>query len=231
MSDVAWPTPARVSNDPPMHDVTFRKATSADIDRILEIVNAVPGEEAVALMGTEQLALQYDEGLVRLDPIPCESRITVLAEDGEQVVGVLQYQFGDVPHYSRVEVLKLLLKVLGPIGFLRRFPAIWSRTTVDLDIPSDALHLTNLHVDAAVQGQHVGTQLLTWAEDEACRIGAKSMTLTTIPTNTGGIRLYERFGFKTTKTVNSPSYEKHTNIPGRVFMEKEIDLTKEDHSI
>ena len=57
------------------------------------------------------------------------------------------------------------------------------------------------------------------------------MTLTTIPTNTGGIRLYERFGFKTTKTVTSPSYEKHTHIPGRVFMEKEIDLTKEDHSI
>ena len=57
------------------------------------------------------------------------------------------------------------------------------------------------------------------------------MTLTTIPTNVGGIRLYERFGFKTTKTVTSPSYEKYTHIPGRVFMEKEIDLTKEDHSI
>ena len=101
-----------------MHDVTFRQATSADIDRILEIVNAVPGEEAVALMGTEELALEYDEGLVRLDPIPSESRITVLAEDGEQVVGVLQYQFGDAPHHSRVEVFKLLLKVLGP-GALR----------------------------------------------------------------------------------------------------------------
>ena len=34
-----------------MGDLTFRYATSADIDRILEIVNAVPGEEAVALDG------------------------------------------------------------------------------------------------------------------------------------------------------------------------------------
>ena len=82
-----------------------------------------------------------------------------------------------------------------------------------------------------MQGQNVGTQLLAWAEEEARRLGAKSMTLTTIPTNIGGIRLYERFGFKTTKTVTSPSYEKHTRIPGRVFMEKEIDVTEEDHSI
>src|SRR4051794_15821054 len=214
-----------------MHDVTIRMATSADLDRVLEIVTAVPGEEAVALMGSAELALEYDAGLVRLDPIPNDSRITVLAQDGEQVVGVLQYQFGDARHHSRFEVLKLLLKVLGPVGFLRRLPAIWSRTTVDLDVPSDALHLTNLHVDAAAQGRRVGTQLLCWAEDEARRLGAKRMTLTTIPTNAGGIRLYERFGFHTTKTVTSASYEKHTRIPGRVFMQKGIDLTQADTSI
>jgi ribosomal protein S18 acetylase RimI-like enzyme len=214
-----------------MPDLTFRLATSADIDRILEIVNAVPGDEAVKLMGSEALALRYDEGLVRLDPIPNKSRITVLAQNGDHVVGVLQYQFGDAPHHSRVDVLKLLIKVLGPVGFVRRFPAIWSRTTVDIETPTDSLHVTNLHVEAAAQGQNVGTQLLAWAEDDARRIGAKKMTLTTIPTNVGGIRLYERFGFKTTKTVTSPSYEKHTQIPGRIFMEKELDLAKEDHAI
>jgi|tagenome__1003787_1003787.scaffolds.fasta_scaffold20956508_3 ribosomal protein S18 acetylase RimI-like enzyme len=205
-----------------MPDVTFRLATSADIDRVLEIVNAVPGEEAVKLMGSEKLALQYDEGLVRLDPIPNKSRITVLAQNGNHVVGVLQYQFGDAPHHSRVDVLKLLFKVLGPIGFVRRFPAIYSRTTVDIETPTDTLHLTNLHVEAAAQGQNVGSQLLAWAENEARRLGARKMTLTTIPTNLGGIRLYERFGFKTTKTVTSPSYEKHTGIPGRIFMEKDV---------
>ena len=206
-----------------MSDVTFRLATSADIDRILEIVNAVPGEEAVKLMGSEKLALQYDEGLVRLDPIPNKSRITVLAQNGDHVVGVLQYQFGDAPHHSRVDVVKLLIKVLGPIGFIRRLPAIYSRTTVDIETPTDSLHITNLHVEEAARGQDVGSQLLRWAEEEAHRLGATNMTLTTIPTNVGGLRLYERFGFKTTKTVNSPSYEKHTGIPGRVFLEKELD--------
>jgi ribosomal protein S18 acetylase RimI-like enzyme len=205
-----------------MPDVTFRPATAADIDRILEIVNASAGEEAVALMGSEQLALQYDEGLVRLDPIPNPSRITVLAQTDDKVVGVLQYQYGDAPHHSRVDVLKLLLRVLGPVRFVRRLPAIRSRATVDIDVPPDVLHLTNLHVEAAARGQDIGTKLLIWAEDEARRIGARSMTLATLSTNEGGIRLYERFGFEITRTVTSPSYEKHTGIPGRVLMEKQI---------
>jgi GNAT superfamily N-acetyltransferase len=205
-----------------MSDVTFRRATSADVDRILEIVNAVPGEEALKLMGSAKLALQYDEGLVRLDPIPNKSRITVLAQNDDHVVGVLQYQFGDAPHHSRADVIKLLIKVLGPIGFIRRFPAIYSRTTVDIETPTDSLHLTNVHVEEAARGQDVGTKLLQWAEDEARRIGANRMTITTIPTNVGGVRLYERFGFKVTKTVTSPSYEKHTGIPGRIFLEKDL---------
>jgi len=207
-----------------MADVTFRYATSADIDRILEIVNAVAGDEAVALMGSEKLALEYDEGLVRLDPIPNKSRVTVLAMNDEgRVVGVLQYQFGDAPHHSRVDVLKVLLRVLGPIGLIRRAPAIRSRLTVDMDVPTDSLFITNFHVEAAARGQDVGVQMLRYAEAEARRIGARNMSLTTIPTYIAGLKLYERYGFKVTKTVNSPSYEKHTGIKGRVFLEKELD--------
>jgi len=205
-----------------MADLSFRYATSADIDRILEIVNAVPGEEAVALMGSPELALKYDEGLVRLDPIPNASRITVLAEIDSHVVGVLQYQFGDAPHHSRADVMRLLLKVLGPVRLVKQFPAIWSRTKVDVETPVDSLHLTNVAVEEAARGQDIGTKLLVWAEEEARRLGARRMSLTAIPTNVGAIRLYERFGFRVTKTVNDPSYEKHTKIPGRVFLEKDV---------
>ena len=67
--------------------------------------------------------------------------------------------------------------------------------------------------------------MLAWAADEARRLGARRMSLTAIPTNVGAIRLYERFGFKITKTVTSASYEKHTKIPGRVFLEKDLAAT------
>ena len=69
-----------------------------------------------------------------------------------------------------------------------------------------------------------------YAEAEAHRIGARNMSLTTIPTYIAGIKLYERYGFKTTKTVTSPSYEKRTGIKGRVFLEKELDPAEAEPS-
>ena len=82
-----------------MGDVTLRFATNADVDRIIEILNSVPGEEAVAFMGSAERALRYDDMMFRLDPIPNESRKTMLAEADGRVLGVFQYQFGDAPHH------------------------------------------------------------------------------------------------------------------------------------
>jgi ribosomal protein S18 acetylase RimI-like enzyme len=203
-----------------MAQMTVRPATAQDVDRILQIVNAEPGEEALALLGSPQLALRYDEGLFRMDPIQSEFRRSFVAESDGRVVGILRYQFGDAPHHSRVDVLRLLLKLLGPIRLVRRFPAIWSRTTVDIEIPADALHLLTVVVDDSARGQNVGTQLVEWAESEAERIGAKRISLVTIPTSTRAVQFYERLGFRVTKTVTSASYEKHTGIPGRVYIEK-----------
>ena len=204
-----------------MEDATLRLATPADMDRVFEIVHAVPGEESVALMGNEKLAQEYDRGFGRL-PIPNESRITMVAEVNGRVLGLLQYRFGDAGHRSRVDVLKLLVRVLGPVGFVRRLPALWSRTTVDIDVPKDSFHITHLHVDEAARGQNLGTKLLRWGEAEALRLGAKTMSLTTLPTNVDAVRFYERHGFKITKTVSSRSYAKHTGIPGRLLLQKDL---------
>lgn len=204
-----------------MAPITIRLATEADVDRILEIVNAVPGVEAVALLGSDDLALRYDDGLFRLDPITSGYRTTVLAQDGDRIVGVLRYQFGEeAPHHSRVDVLRLLLKLLGPIRLARRLPGIYSRTKVDVPIPADSLHIATLQVEPAARGQHVGRQLVEWAEAEAVRLGAGRMSIVTAPTNEGALKFYERLGFHATKTVTDPSYEKHTGIPGRVYIEK-----------
>jgi ribosomal protein S18 acetylase RimI-like enzyme len=207
-----------------MAQITIRPATEADVDRILSIVNAVPGVEAVALLGSEDLALRYDDGLFRLDPISSPYRTTVLAQDGDRIVGVLRYQFGEEsPHHSRVDVLRLLLELLGPIRLARRLPGIWSRTKVDVPIPADSLHIATLQVEPAARGQHVGRQLVEWAEAEAVRLGAGRMSIVTAPTNEGALKFYERLGFHVTKTVTDPSYEKHTGIPGRVYIEKVLN--------
>jgi GNAT superfamily N-acetyltransferase len=203
-------------------DVTFRLATSDDFERILEIVNAHPGVEAVALMGDEERARRYDDARMRLDPFPNESDVTMLAESDGRVVGVLRYRIGEGTPHSRAEILRLLLKVLGPVRLARRLPAIWSRTTVDIPVPPDCLHLANVHVDAEARGLRVGTRLLEWAEEEAARHGAKRLSITTIAVNVDGIRFYEHCGFQVFKTANSPSYEKRTKIPGRVMLTKDV---------
>ena len=80
--------------------ITIRPATAIDVDRMAEIVNAEPGDEPIALMGDVELARRYGIGLFKLDPIPNDQRVTVVAQEGDTIVGVLQYEFGDLgkPH-------------------------------------------------------------------------------------------------------------------------------------
>ncbi|MGO9876521.1 MAG: GNAT family N-acetyltransferase [Acidimicrobiia bacterium] len=205
-----------------METVSFRLATENDVDRLVEIVTAEPGVEAMALMGSVELALRYDEGLLRLNPIPNTSRVTVLALRAGRVVGFLQYEYGRGRPHSRVEVVRFLLSLLGPIGLLSRLPGLWARTRVDIPIPTGSFHIANLDVEVAARGQGIGTQLLDHAEHEARRLGARRMSLITRTTNSTAIRLYERNGFVTTRTATHPSYEHHTGLSGRMLMEKDL---------
>ena len=59
----------------------------------------------------------------------------------------------------------------------------------------DEVHLLNLSVDAPLQGQGLGAQLLGWLMANAGRRGARSMLLEVRPSNTPALRLYERMGF------------------------------------
>ena len=187
-----------------------------------EIVNAEPGGEPIALMGDVELARRYGIGLFKLDPIPNEQRVSIVAQEGDAIVGVLQYEFGDLgkPH-SRVDVLIMLLKLLGPIGLLRRIRAVQSRAKVDIPVPPGSFHLANLHVAPGYQDRGIGGKLLEWGENKAIELGAPRMTLITT-TDTGRIAWYERSGFKITKTATDPTYERYTKIAGRVLMEKDL---------
>ena len=187
-----------------------------------EIVNAEPGDEPIALMGDVELARQYGIGLFKLDPIPNDIRVSVVAQESDAIVGVLQYQFGDLgrPH-SRLEVVRMLVKLLGPVGFVRRIQAVQSRGKVDIPIPPGSFHLANLHVAPGYQDRGIGGQLLQWAQREAESCEAARMTLITT-TDHPRIPWYERFGFRITQTATDPTYERYTQIRGRVSMEKDL---------
>ncbi len=205
-----------------MGEVTFRPATAQDKDRMAEIVNAEPGGEPIALMGDVELARKYGVGLFKLDPIPNDQRISVVAQADDEIVGVLQYEFGDLgkPH-SRLDVLWMLTKLLGPVGLLRRIRAVQSRAKVDIPVPPGSFQIANLHVAPGFQDRGIGGRMLGWAEDKAIELGAPRMTLITT-TDTARISWYERFGFKITRTATDPSYKRYTHIDGRVLMEKEL---------
>ncbi|MFM1991845.1 MAG: ribosomal-protein-alanine N-acetyltransferase [Pseudomonadota bacterium] len=59
----------------------------------------------------------------------------------------------------------------------------------------DEVHLLNLSVDAPVQGQGLGAEMLDWLMADAGTRGARSMLLEVRPSNTAALRLYERKGF------------------------------------
>ena len=57
-------------------------------------------------------------------------------------------------------------------------------------------YLQAIAVSPATRGSGVGSKLLAFAEKEAQRCGCNRITLDVVSTNTGGIRLYERLGYK-----------------------------------
>jgi [ribosomal protein S18]-alanine N-acetyltransferase len=60
----------------------------------------------------------------------------------------------------------------------------------------DEVHLLNLSVAVAWQGQGRGTAMLDWLMAETARRGARSMMLEVRPSNDRALRLYEWRGFR-----------------------------------
>lgn len=201
-------------------ELTLRRATPADIERIAEIVAGEPGQEAIGIAGNEALARRFGLAFVRLE---CRHdwHITTLAERDGSVVGVLQAA-GNLPQMNVTFALAVLVvRTFNPLrlpGFLRRQRA---RDRVQMRRPAGAYYIAELDVDPRYRNQGIGGALLDYAEEEARAGGFARMGLATTMVNPAR-RLYERHGFVVVETRTDRDYERYTGIPGRLLMAKEL---------
>ena len=208
-------------HDGSMSEVVIRFATADDVERIeqMRLQHAYPGD--IALMGSVERAHRYASGRVKLDGIPNPSKVTVVADVADRVEGALQYTFGDDPDPATLAHVRLLISLLGPVGLIRGIPVLRARRRVKIPVPTEAFRIFNLQVDTSRHGQGIATQLLGWADDEARHLGARRMALLA-DSASPVVRLYERNGYRITKTATDARYERYANDPGRVLMEKNL---------
>lgn len=196
----------------------IRVALATDVDRIADLIHGVPGEEAIALLGSPERAYQYGCAVVRNEST--EERTSVVAVVDGYVVGVLRCSTGYVGH-NKLTQLRILSSIVGPIGVVLRIPKLLARRRVNNTIREDALYVSDVYVDPAFRGRGIGTELLQYAEDTARRRDLPVLSLET-PNGSRALSMYKRFGFKATHVAMHPSYARRLHVAGRVLMEKEL---------
>jgi ribosomal protein S18 acetylase RimI-like enzyme len=197
--------------------IAVRPVEANDVDIILDrlLYDEVNDAEAVALLGSEARARRYLRELVMGGDTPIERRPYVVAVDGDDVVGFLDYSTAGL---SRSERLRLLYQIAGPTQCVRAVPTLIGRWLVNTSMPEDALFISNIRVDRNRRSQGIGTQLLLCAEEIALERGQRSVALQTLVSNPA-IQLYERLGYRITQ---SRSHRLYLSGEGRCTMQKEL---------
>jgi ribosomal protein S18 acetylase RimI-like enzyme len=201
--------------------LTIRKAIPGDTNRIAEIVSGEPGQEAIGLTGSAELAREFEMAMVRLPNSPMGWKSTVVAEANGRVVGIVQA--GDVPDFGVTpRLVYLAIQVFGPVKLMRLLPRLRARSRIQPKRPRGAYHIAEIDVDPSLRNQGIGSALLDHIETEARAGGYARMSLTTTTINPAR-RLYERHGFRVVETKADAAYERYTGIEGRHLMIKELE--------
>lgn len=137
------------------------------------------------------------DDLVRLFADSADGASCLSAEsDGGALLGVLAFQT-DGSEFYRMSMAS---------AFARFSPARAVRVLLNLMLlytprpAPDEFIVDSLAVAQSARGMGVGTALMREAERKARRMGKRFMSLGVIGENTGAIRLYERLGYKITRT-------------------------------
>jgi ribosomal protein S18 acetylase RimI-like enzyme len=201
--------------------LTIRKAVPGDANRIADIIAGEPGQEAIGLTGSTELARKFGMELVLLPNSPQGWERTVVAEVDGHVAGIIQA--GDFPDFRVTpSLVYLAVRVFGPVRLLRLVPRLRARGRVQPKRPPGTYHVAELDVDPSLRNRGIGGALLDYAEVEPRKGRFKQMSLTTTTINPAR-RLYERHGFRVVETKTDAPYERYTGIEGRHLMMKDLE--------
>lgn len=204
--------------------VEIRAARPDEEDRALALVHHPPGPEATGIVGREDWATAFGDQLQALGEYRTAGDEFVVAVSGGEPVGVLIAAEGGAKgiHWTRIPQLLVatarIISFSELPGFIRRGLL---RMKIDLPVPANSLHISEVHVTPQRQGQGIGAALLAHAEEIAHERDLAQLSLTTLANNPAR-RLYERMGYRVTAESNVPGYETLTGAKGRVLMEKPL---------
>lgn len=133
--------------------------------------------------------------LVRLFRDSVDPKSCISATVDGQFAGFLAFQTSGQEFYR-----------LNPATLFTRFsPPRAVRVLINLVLLADRVGpdefvVDSLAVDRSARGMGAGTALMRRAEEKARSMGKRTMSLGVIGENDGAIRLYERLGYRTTRT-------------------------------
>ena len=206
-----------------MTKLTFRPATKADTDKIVDIIIGEPDQVSTQI-GMRMFGIQTMSQAKRLFGTMAKStenwRFTTLAEMDGEIVGILQVSEGSLRMTPRLMITAVLL--YGPFFMRKLMPRIQLQQRVQTEPPANAYKIAELHVAPAYRGHGIGGKLLDYAEQDARAAGYSQMALQTWMTNPAR-QLYERHGFKVVDTRTDAEFEQLTGTPGNYLMVKTLN--------
>ena len=171
----------------------------------LKVVEGVDEEyvEAALRLGYSAFAKKFRHGfrdgddLVRLLRDSVDRRSCLSATVDGKLCGVLTFQTADQEFYH-LNLVSAFTRFLPWRAVRMLFNLM---LLVDDGVGPDEFVVDSLAVDPSYRGMGVGTTLMRRAEEKARSMGKRKMSLWVIGENEGAIRLYERLGYETTKTL------------------------------
>lgn len=165
-----------------------------------------------------RIGLDGPEDMVRLfagqiDRSACWTAIV----DG-RLAGILTRQSSGEEFYSIGA--RRLLTAFWPLKTLR---VLFNLLLLNESPPRNALYVESIAVDAEIRSLGIGGQLMARAETRARELNLPLLALDVIGDNHGAIRLYERLGYKITKTTRGFLVKFVTGSNEVHRMEKQLD--------